>query len=308
MFGSIALLAISLAQPQTGPKPSTSDPIVVEGRDRRLTAADYVDKLLPSAMGAEIGRFEDALCPKVIGLAEPYNAQIIARIREVAKATSIDVKSGDCAPNLVIVTAPDKRAMIDSLRRSHPGYFTDIAPDQLKRLASSELPYASWQVTDVIAADGMPVGKGSGMPAGTNGAVDPKTGDMRVDADVARLKTTMSPSRLRNTVKPRVLSSIVVVETKALNNVTTSQLADFALVKAMLPTERRERPAPASSILSLFNTGVAPDRGPQSVTWWDVAFLKSLRSTPSDKNADIQKAEIRDQMVREIKKAPGGQP
>lgn len=307
MFGSIALLAMGLAQPQTAPNPSSPDPIVVEGRDRRQTAADYVDKLLPSAMGAEIGRFEDALCPKVIGLAEPYNAQVIARIREVAKATSIDLASGDCVPNLVIVTARDKRALIDSLRRSHPGYFTDVATDQLMRLASSDRPYASWQVTDVIAADGMPVGKGSGMPAGTNGAADPK-GGIRVDADFARLKSTMSPSRLRKTVKPRVLSSIVVVETKALNNVTTGQLADFALVKAMLPTERRERPAPASSILSLFNTGVAPDRGPQSVTWWDVAFLKSLRSTPSDKNADIQKAEIRDQMVREIKKAPGGQP
>lgn len=295
MFASIALLATAVAQPQ-------AVPIVVEGRDTRQTATEYVEKLLPSAIGSELGRFEDPVCPKVIGLSEPFATQVIDRIRQVAKATNIGVARSSCTPNLLLITTRDKGEMIDVLRKSRPRYVEDVPIDALKRLANSPRPYVSWQLTEEMAADGMPIGKGNNMPAGTNGAFDPKTGSRRVDADFPRLKTTQSPSRLRNTVKPRVVTSIVIVESSALDNVTTGQLADFAFVKAMLPIETREREAPTSSILSLFNPGVAPASGPQSVTWWDVAFLKSLTSTKSDKGADLQKSEIRQEIIREVNK------
>ena len=43
------------------------------------------------------------------------------------------------------------------------------------------------------------------------------------------------------------------------------------------------------------------------MTWWDVAFLKSLANTRSDSYANIQRSEIRDQMVKEIRKVPADQ-
>jgi hypothetical protein len=312
MLALIAALAVAApAQPQGTPSGSSSNEIVVEGRAAKQAAAEYVDKLLPAAIGSEIGRFEDRICPKVIGLTEPYKTQVTDRIRQVAKATNIAVAAEACTPNLVVIIAAAKRAMIDTLRKSRPAYFDGVAGDQLKRLADSARPFAAWQVTDEVAADGMPIGKGSGLPTGSNGAreIGPavRNPDTFVEGDFARLRTTESPSRLRTTTKARVLSSVVIVESGAVSGATIDQLADFAFVKAMLPTEMREHEAPASSILSLFNPGVTPERGPQSVTWWDVAFLKSLTSTGSDKNADIQKAEIRDQMVRQINKAPAGQ-
>lgn len=313
MLVVIAALAAASMQPQVASTPSPEDQIVVEGRQTKQTATEYVDQLLPTAMGSEIGRFEEPVCPKVIGLAEPYNTQVIDRIRRVAKASNIDVAATGCTPNLVIITAADKRAMIDVLRKSRPGYFDGVPADQLKRLADSPRPFAAWQVTDEIAADGMPIGRSSNLPAGGSGArlVGPAPQgrtDSFAAGDYARLKTTESPSRIRTTTKQRVLSSIVVIETGALRNATIDQLADFAFVRAMLPTERRDQEAPASSILSLFNTGVTPETGPQSLTWYDVAFLKSLRSTRSDTSSDVQVSEIRNQIVREVNKAPARQP
>jgi hypothetical protein len=304
MLALFAAAAIASTQPQA---PSTADPIVVEGRTFKETATDYLDKLIPANIGLQLGRFDQPICPKVMGLAEPYNTQVVDRVREVAKATSIGAAGPGCTPNLVIISAADKKAMIAALQRTRPGYVASVGNDELRRIANSHRPFAAWQVTDEVAADGMPIGSSGNFAAPGNGASDKndKNGNY-VGGDYARLKTTVSPSRLRDTVKLRVLTSVVIVETGALSNVTTRQLADFALVKAMTPTEEREREAPASSILSLFDASVTPEGAPQSVTWWDFAFLKSLANTRSDSFADIQRSEIQSQMVKEVKKVPAG--
>ncbi len=312
MLALIVIAALAQTSVPASPNAAASEQIVVEGRKTSESATDYVDKLLPTAIGSEIGRFDGAVCPKIIGLAEPYNSEVVDRIRRVAKATNIDVAAAGCTPNLVIITASDKRAMIDTLHKSRPAYFDGVAGDQMKRLAGSTRPFVAWQVTDKVAADGMPIGHGSSLPGGSNGArsdsPNERNHDAYVQADFARLRTTESPSRVRTTTKQVVLTSVVIVETGALRNATIDQLADFALVKAMLPTDEHERDAPASSILSLFNPGVTPETGPQSLTWYDVAFLKSLRDTRSDTNADVQISEIRSQIVREVDKASLGKP
>src|SRR6476661_10424229 len=120
MLALIGLVGVSLVPTPAQPMPSAAQPIVVEGRDTRQLASDYVDKLLPPTMGLELGRFEQPVCPKVLGLSEPYEKQVIDRIRQVAKATGIDVAKDGCTPNLVIMTAPDKRAMMATLRKSRP--------------------------------------------------------------------------------------------------------------------------------------------------------------------------------------------
>jgi hypothetical protein len=72
--------------------------------------------------------------------------------------------------------------------------------------------------------------------------------------------------------------------------------------------EAREREAPASSVLSLFNDGVKPADAPQSVTVWDVALLEALAETRSDLNADLQRAELRDKIVRGVARIEAQQP
>ena len=303
LLGLLISASSALAPPQQAQSTSgASQPIVVEGRPTKETASEYVDKLLPAAGNdAQFGRFETPLCAKVIGLTDDLAAQVVDRIDQVARATKIQVASGSCTPNLLVVAAADKRAMIATLRKSRPGYLTGVGSDELRRLANSARPYVAWQVTDFIAADGMPVGQGDSFPVGGSGAQDDK-GHMYQGGDYARLKTTVSPSRIRNTVRERVLSSVVIVENRALANASVRQLADFALVKAMTPTEAHEHEPPSSSILSLFNAGVSVETGPQSLTWWDVAFLRSLIDTRSDSFADRQRGEIRNQMLREINK------
>jgi hypothetical protein len=172
--------------------------------------------------------------------------------------------------------------LIEGMRRQKQSYLYGLGTAKVRQLAHAPGPVASWQISDVIGADGMP---------------------LRVDGDgFPRLFTTVPPSRLVNTTRKRILGAVIVVEQKGLLGVDTRQLADFTLMRALTPIEPRERPAPGSSILSLFDGGLSPTDAPQSVTAWDLAFLKALSATRSDIVANLQRDEIRNRMLQEVAK------
>lgn len=281
----LAALAALAPAPADGQIPAADQAIVVQGvRDVNRGASDYLDKVLPPAWGAEIGRFEDPLCPKVIGLPDALREQVIGRIAMVAEVAGIPVNPAKCTPNLLIVVVDSKKTLIEGMRREKESYLYGLGNERVSKLENGPGPVAAWQITDVIGADGMP---------------------LRVDGDgFPRLFTTVPPSRVVTTTRKRLLAGIVVLEQSGLVGVTTRQLADYAVMRLLTTIQTKERPAPASSVLSLFNDGVKPDAAPESLTWWDLAFLKALRDTRSDQVADAQRDEIRTEIVKEMAKLP----
>lgn len=275
-----ALAALSPATAQT-PGGADNQDIVVEGsRDRTRPATEYLDQILPPVMDAHIGRFEDPLCPSTVGLPDNLRVEVLARLRQVAAVAKIPVAAGRCTPNLLIIVVDDKKALIEGMKRQKESYLYGLGSDRVKRMEEAAGPVAAWQITDVIGADGMPLRRdGDGFP---------------------RLFTTVPPSRVVDTTRERILAGVVVLEQRGLIDVTTRQLADFALLRLLAPIQSRDRVPPASSILSLFNPGLNPEVAPQSVTWWDLAFLKALSDTRSDLVAGLQWHEIRDKMVDEM--------
>ena len=173
------------------------------------------------------------------------------------------------------------------MRRQKESYLYGLGSGRVAELENAPGPVAAWQITDVIGADGMP---------------------LRVDGDgFPRLFTTVPPSRTVTTTRKRLLAGIVVIEQRGLVGVTTIQLADYALLRLLTTIETKPRPAPDSSVLRLFNDGVRPQDAPQSLTWWDLAFLKALRDTRSDLVADIQRDEIRNKIIKEMAKERAAQ-
>ena len=280
---SVGAVSVGAAAPATPSE--SSQTIVVEGlRDRRKPANDYLDKVIPPVFDAQLGRFEDRLCPSVIGLPDNLKGEVMARLRQVAAAAAVPLASGHCTANLMLIVVDDKKAMIEGMRREKQAYLYGIGNDRVKRLESSASPVAAWQISDVIGADGVP---------------------LRFDGDgFPRLFTTSSPSRLTTTTRSRLLAAVVIIETRGLRDVSTRQLADFALVRGLAPTQLKERVAPSSSVMSLFNPGVRPQDAPQSLTWWDLMFLKALFDVRGDVIAGTQRTEIRDRMVKEMAKVP----
>lgn len=280
----LAALSVNIP-PSTSAPQDDSQAIVVRGsRDPRRPASDYLDRMIPATFDGQLGRFEEPLCPDAVGLPANLKAEVAARIRQVAAVAGVPVRAGNCTANLLIIVVDDKKALLEGMRRQKQSYVYGIGSQELKHLASSPAPVAAWQISDVIGADGMP---------------------LRTDGDdIPRLFTTIPPSRLTDATRKRVLGSVVVIEQRGLRDMTTRQVADFALIRSLAPIESRAQAAPGSSVLSLFNEGVTPQDAPQSLTWWDLAFLKALSNTRSDELASVQRDEIRDRMVKEFAKLP----
>lgn len=286
-FAFAAAMLAAQAAP-SAPRTSDSQAIVVQGtRDQGRAASDYIDKVLPAGFDAAIGRFEEPLCPQIVGLPDALRDQVLGRIAEVAEAANIRINPDKCTPNMLIVIVDDKKALIEGMRHKKEAYLYGVGSDTIKSLENSSRPVAAWQISDVIGADGMPLRQdGDGFP---------------------RLFTTLPPSRMVMTTKKRLLGGIVVLEHRGLVGVTTRQLADYAMLRLLTTIGNSERPAPGSSVLSLFNDGVAPADAPPSLTWWDLAFLKALGDTRSDIAPDSQLSQIRTKMLREMAKVPRGQ-
>ena len=283
LFAVVA--SVASLTPLSAAAPASDQAIVVQGlRDRRKPADDFLKKMVPSSFDQKLGRFEEPVCPGTVGLPDNLKDEVVARIRQVTSAAKIPTAKGNCRPNLLIIVVDSKKALIEGMERTKEAYLYGIGNSERKRLADGPGPVSAWQISDVIGPDGEP---------------------MRVDGDgFPRLFTTVPPSRLRSSTRSRILGAIIVLEQRGLVQVTTRQLADFALVRAFAPIQAKTSQPPDTSVLSLFNDGVRPEDAPQSVTWWDLALLKALASTRSDLLADIQRHEIRDLIVKEMAKVP----
>jgi hypothetical protein len=283
------VLALALAS-GTIPAPASGAPdeIIVEGtRSSKSVANKYLDSVLPSSFDFQPGRFEDRLCLGVVGLPDKLKSEVEARVQRVARATNVTLAAPGCRPNFLIIVVDDKKAMIEGMWRQKQSYLYGVGQAAERRLANEPGPVAAWQVSELIGADGIP---------------------LQVDRDgIKRMFSLTQPSRVTTTTRTRLLGSVVVIEQKALVDVTTTQLADFALVRGLTPIEPQERVAPGSSVLSLFNGTLGPEDAPQSLTWWDLAFLKALADTNSDRVASVQRHEIRDKMLKEMAKIPAAE-
>lgn len=284
------MLATAAAQaPQPAPQP---DQIIVQGERQRAQIDDFVAQLKPASGHAQLAKFLEPVCPEVAGLDGSQGLGIANRMRRVAEAAGVEVGPSGCTPNVLVLVVQDKTAAMAELRRRRPDLLGDLPATEFRKMANARNGAAAWQVVDLIQTDGMRLGA-SGM----------KTGDHVEQEAIRMVQTVGSPSRLRELSVPQFLTSIVIIEADVAKDVTPTQLADYALMRALVPTVDREA-APRQSILNLVNADRAGLAAPNSVTMWDMAFLKSLYATSNAVEASVQRDAIARRMASELREAP----
>lgn len=288
------LLAASVAAPalaDDGPSPIEGDDIVVEGTvTRQKQLNNFVKELTPAPGGGQLGRFLAPVCPRVLGLPKGENAMVEARMRKVAAASGAPVAPQPCVTNIYVLIGGDKRETIEGLRKQFPKLVAGVPRSVLNRLAEAEGPVAAWQIVGTVGADGMPL---SWVRTST-------------ESEPVQMSNTIGwASRLGRVTRPQFVGSILVLEAKAIDGVDTRQLADYAVMRTLAPTDTTHRTAlPARSIIQLFDPGATPETAPMTVTHWDFAFLKALYSSSNDVTAWQQRGDIGRKMAKELAKVP----
>lgn len=272
---------------QDSPQQAHAPEIVVSGiSDMDHEIREFVGALTPATGARQLSRFERRpVCPLAIGIPESQKEAVAGRIRQVAAAAEISVGGKSCKPNVVVAVTQDKSALIEALRRKHPYFFEQMSPRQHRRLLREPGPATAWHVHGpLVTSDGRE------MPSvsGDNG------GEYYVNF-------TMNPgSRIIIPTYPQFAAAMVVVERGALDGLTTTQLADYASMRAFAQLDpARLADSAAPTILKVLEVPMGGSV-PITMTRWDLGLLRSLYTSPTSLAVAAQRSAIRRRLGKEL--------
>ena len=284
----LILAAAAPAVAQTAPASGDQDIVVTGQKDSRDAISDFVHSLTPVDSNGQLSRFEHSVCPVVYGLAPPQAAAVEERMRLVAGNIGITVGGKGCVPNVVVAATADKRVFIEGLRHDRGDYFGDMPTRKIKAMEQSPEPAAAWNI--------------AGPPMSADGRElywDPAF-------NTWRNSTIEAGSRITVPVHPQFDAAIVVVEKRALAGVTTTQLADYAMIRAMTGADPQKLGnSGAPTILHVLKVpvgGVAPI----TMTSWDYAFLKGFYDARRNLSTSRQRSAIGQAVEKQVTERPHG--
>lgn len=214
------------------------------------------DRTDVAVQGGLPSRFDIAVCPSALGLAEGQAALVVERMRRVAGAVGIPLASPGCKPNVLVMVAADKRAFLEQQWRDHPYLFPeDWNAARVHELERDPAPAAAWAIDELRTADG---------------------GPLNYSGEIAVNRTTRTPSRITPGARRYLTAAVLVIQADALKGLTTTQIADYAAMRTYVRSDPSSgRGETTSTILGLLDTPIGKP-APVTLTERDMAMLKSI--------------------------------
>ena len=288
IFTALLVAGAIPAAAQTAPADENQAIVVTGQKDSHKAVADFVKSLTPVDSNGQLSRFEHEVCPTVFGLAKPQAKGVEDRIRAVAKTIGIAVGGNGCVPNLIIAATADKKVFIEALRHDRGDYFGEMTTRDIKKMENSPEPAAAWQI--------------AGPPVSADGRElywDPQF-------NTWRNSTIEGSSRIRVAVHGQFDAAMVVVEKRALAGLTTTQLADYAAIRALTGADPAKLGGSgAPTILHVLQVPIGGE-APITMTSWDFAFLKGFYDARRNLSTSRQRSDIGKTIEKHVTPDPHG--
>lgn len=290
MFFRIAVVAGLVASmpalAQTAPQtPAAQGDIVVLGKSRGETdrqARDFVESIIPrSPSDQHLLRFEiDKVCPLVMGLTPSLDAAVTERLRHVAAAASVPLDTPDCRrASAMVLFADDIKPTIAMMEKRFVGLFLDEYGMPIH--FAKKGPVVVWHLAQRVSQNGEVLGQDENGGTLTN-------------------QTARPGSRIESGSHPAFTTTIVLIDRHSVEGLTVTQVADYAAMRAFADTRppspdgAGDRPA---TILSAIEAPMG-SAVPESLTKWDLGFLRGLYATSVNVRPQFQRGEVADAIAR----------
>jgi len=220
-------------------------------------------------------RFEDRLCPGVVGLDEEYAELMVSRFRMNAESFGLRLASeGECEPNVVIAFVDDSRAYLEDLLDRRAYLFRDMGEAGRAEMLEEAGASGVWHQVAAHTRDGLRVGRSDNL------VQVPETGMWQAH------------SRIYRPVRQDITYSLVLLSRENVTGLTLRQLADYATLRALATEYPDEAGTEQSSMLTLFTSDDRPDE----LTAFDRAWLERLyegipNALPSSRLRGVEVAE-----------------
>lgn len=224
-----------------------------------LAGATLLSTAQPALADEPLARFEDPVCPGVVGLRVEYAVQVVARIRANVEDLGLrTAPDGDCEANLIVTFLEDGQAYLQRLNDQRSWLFESLDLRERRELLSQEGSARAWVSTETRTRDGIAVGYRENL------------------VDIPLAGGWSAHSRIYVPTREDITTSMVLIDQGAIVGYSFDQLADYATLYGLadfVPEADSETP----TIQRLFATG--PGSAPQGLTEFDKAYLRRLYSS-----------------------------
>ena len=307
-----ALLAAFSFAASLAAQPAPADPnIVVRGErepptEREITEQARNISIIGDPRDNPLPRFEDRICPGVLGLKDDAAGYIIERIRYNAEQLGLRLakNDGSCEPNLIVAFVDDAQNQLVELARNNGYMLAGLSVTERGELLDAPGAARVWANTVTRTRDGMATQSArdaSGAPerrgttfGGTDGGGNAIANSYSVGLPPVAA-TQAAQSRIFFPVREDIVSVMVLFDREQVRGKSLLQLADYATMRSLATTRETSGEPAAETILSLFD-GDGPK--PERLTRFDLAYLESLYAGIPNLPAQSKLAGVNDRMER----------
>jgi hypothetical protein len=295
---SLSVLAVTLtivAAPGAANFQTSDQPIVVKATPldperARQRATDFVKSTGVANGQKQVARWVVPVCIKVIGVSAAPAARIEDQMLRVAREANVPVARRGCEPNLSVTFAADAGEVVRQIYARRPRRLIETSTAEREQLLYGSAPVRWWYATEMTDRDGV---KGHNMTATFITSGDKYNGVFSLPDGMPTTQQYNSGSHVRTpTVRSLYGATVIVDATKAARTPIDS-IAAYAAMVAF--AEMDAEAPPPDSILGLFQ----PSSIENSLTDWDMAFLKSLYRMPLDRRSRIQRGHLVEALLDE---------
>jgi hypothetical protein len=282
--------------------------LTVTGARTRQAVKGFVQSLAqPTRATGKIARWQDPVCPTLVGLKREFATFITQHIRDIAAQAGAPVSANAaCMPNIVIVFTTAPHALLDNVKTKQPallGYYDNSG--QLDALAKMNRPIQAWYLTETrdmsgkVDVDGGKT-KGSGLEIYLPCPEQPLGCLVHLPNAHA---AAVTGSRLGDGPRSGLYNVVIVANPNRLAEYEMGTLSDYIAMLALTQVKDASACLPLPTILNLLVEGCDKSNG---LTDNDRSFLAALYKMSPDRTAQVERDEMTFQMQKSLGLGDGG--
>jgi hypothetical protein len=292
-------LASSAALAQPDPAPAEDETVIVEGQ--RLSVNRLVSETINDAGVEPLARFEEPICPGVVGLGLAQAVKLADMIRANIVALGGKIQQPGCTPNATVILVDQPVEFVKQLAKTTPAYFT-MTPREFSQFTGRPRPVVSWHATETRARDGQELDGAKQLSDRNKKIMNTNAANsVGINAQVVR---NSAATRLYTNTREDMAFGFLVIDQAKLPGKTLRQLADFATLQLLLDIKQNAGASNRGSILSLFEDRPQGVAAPAEMSQFDKAMVEALYG-PSENNRSA--AQQFTQIATAIRRSAGKQ-
>jgi hypothetical protein len=305
------LVSAGAASAQAPPAaPSHAVPGVTVTAPANLTPAQQVERFGQVDSDGRLARWDQAICPAVVGLGAEFNAFIVKRIRDVADQVAAHAAPEPCHLNVLVLITPKPDEVTHKLAeykaRQLAGGRWGIDKAKLETFSASKEPVRWLYLSGVTQTSG----GGAATPAAIGAAGDVLSaffGNSALNGQPQFDKVT--PSRLRPTGDEAFTQALIIVDANRIAGLSAGQVADYLAMASLAHVRAESSFAGTDTVLNLFAPGLDAAHRPAGLTPWDTDYLTALYRSDGQTTFSAQVSHITTRMkAEESQSSPANAP